>query len=232
MNKILYSNNEFWLLQDWPEDPKYCWGKPDCCRGGRCESLAFDEAIEQSKSNKIKIANPELLSPTQNIMLVYQRGFPYWWHRGLKRPIKDGDTFDFPEGLKVDFDMVRNAQQAEWTNIAILSKEDNSAHSHTEGSEDKPDFKPEILRWLREDFVTIKELPDKFTLNDIINCALYIADYAHKTKPKEEESQEELVKEIEAYLLKNISGNGLQIMRFIEYLKQHFRIERIKTLEK
>jgi hypothetical protein len=84
-----------------------------------------------------------------------------------------------------------------------MNKEDNSAHSHTEGSEDKPDFKPEILRWLRDDFVTIKELPDKFTLNDIINCALCIADYAHKTKPKEEESQEEWIRKSEVITMIN-----------------------------
>jgi hypothetical protein len=79
----------------------------------------------------------------------------------------------------------------EFEKFDLNKKEPSIATPDTIPYTDKPDFKPEILRWLREDFVTIKELPDKFTLNDIINCALYIADYAHKTKlePKEEESQ-------------------------------------------
>ncbi len=220
MNKILYTSGEFYLLQDWPDDDYFKFWKDDIEK--EIEQMKFNKSIEQSKSNKIKISNPELLpvhwvtTDTTSYFLKHQQ-------------LKDGDTFDFPEGLKVgiqtelfktrpfvndDGDII--GYDAAEVKIAILSEEDNS---HTEGSEEPKDSVPEFIP------NGFKQCPNDDNL--LCRCD---GKCDNIIEPKEEESQEELVKEIEAYLLKNISGNGLQIMRFIEYLKQHFRIERIKDI--
>lgn len=150
MNKILYTSGEFYLLPDWPDDDSFKFWKDDIKK--EIEQMKFNKSIEQSKSNKIKIANPELLPDALD-----RENIEWVW----KKCAKDGDTFDFPEGLRVKKQFQQAASTSEnpsWINttfeeaikhlgfptrtVAILSKEDNSAHSHTEGSEEPKDSAP------------------------------------------------------------------------------------------
>jgi hypothetical protein len=193
MNKILYTSGEFYLLQDWPEEPKL--NMIDAFGENRDKKWAnplqsFSQAIEQSKSNKIKISNPELLpvhwvtTDTTSYFLKHQQ-------------LKDGDTFDFPDGLRVeiqtelfktrpfvndDGDII--GYDAAEVKIAILSKQDNSAHSHTEvGLTAKiADLVHKCMQW--QDFEIEGFQMDKFEreLKKLL-----------KVEPKEEESQEEWI---------------------------------------
>lgn len=209
MNKILYTSGEFYLLQDWPEEPKL--NMIDAFGENRDKKWAnplqsFSQAIEQSKSNKIKISNPELLpvhwvtTDTTSYFLKHQQ-------------LKDGDTFDFPDGLRVeiqtelfktrpfvndDGDIILMwactsdslvaigsiGYDAAEVKIAILSKQDNSAHSHTEvGLTAKiADLVHKCMQW--QDFEIEGFQMDKFEreLKKLL-----------KVEPKEEESQEEWI---------------------------------------
>lgn len=118
MNKILYTSGEFY------------YGLP---------------------GNWVKIANPELL-PVQQ----YNEG--NWFYTNKHADVLEDDMFSFPVELKVNIESegCKNKCKAKITNcpfgsclhpdkIAVLSKEDNSAHN-TEGSEvsastNYPDFK-------------------------------------------------------------------------------------------
>lgn len=101
--KILYEQSQFWLLRGWPEEPI----EPVVSELNPFydeEFAGYCNAIEQCKANKIRIANSELLT-----LIRFNHGL-YWPINNTDRVyptaslIKEGDIFDFPEGLKVEIE--------------------------------------------------------------------------------------------------------------------------------
>jgi len=54
---ILKPDNQLYLLENVPEEPTTCWGKPDCCSGGRCKSLIYDDLLAKAKENAVLVYN-------------------------------------------------------------------------------------------------------------------------------------------------------------------------------
>lgn len=118
-----------------------------------------------------------------------------------------------------------------------MNKEDNSAHSHTEGSEEHKDtttYSTELeMLCLKNKQTYVKNWTEDFShengnyVNNCIKCKHKFMGHKRRvvckecSEPKEEESQEELWNEVYAIQLKY----SHEILK--EHWKQHFRISRI-----
>jgi hypothetical protein len=81
-DKVLFENNEFFLLRDFPSEMEFD-------RHVRPE-VEYKLAIEACIAAKTKIDNPELL--------MHIMGLQY----GLDRPLKPGDILDLPDGVEFE----------------------------------------------------------------------------------------------------------------------------------
>jgi hypothetical protein len=207
MNKILYSNNEFYLLQDWPEEPPMQYDPHEMYAQHAWSD--YYALIEQSKSNKIKITNPELLP------VVTHDKSPYWIEKSpITSPlIKDGDTFAFPDGLKANTYESRyvddNGKSAVET-LAILSKEPSIATPDT-----IPDF-----RKLTMDLLSTKQ-GSGFAYDYSYAMAVKIwNDYCLPLQQRVKELEESLKGEAEKRWLKRHDRDRQEITELRAKIKQ------------
>lgn len=84
-DKVLFENNEFFLLRDYPKERWMILMEPDA---PNVESEAFKACI----AAKTRIDNPELLNPKS---VLDPTPVTDW-------PLKDGDIFDLPDNVEFE----------------------------------------------------------------------------------------------------------------------------------
>lgn len=206
MNKLWFKDKQWWLLENWPEDLDL---HPDQLDANAHPEFAeqiisadkfYHTLIDSSKSNPIRVANPELCHT--------------WGTHGLLftldgKQIKEGDIFDFPEGLTYEKKMISypfetaRVDLTDWT--AILSRLEEpkidplptTAGTGTKNEE------------LTIPFIVDKILPQihkngnmQYTTLEIKRIALtqYIAEYASQfTTPDKQEDKPDIVMVFDSY---------------------------------
>jgi hypothetical protein len=87
---------------EFPEEPKHCWGQPYCCFRKRCEVLAYNEAVQAAKDSAVPLDSNYLNAKELfDCMSKYTPAvnLPHWLseHKGEIIPLPDNYSVEVKE---------------------------------------------------------------------------------------------------------------------------------------
>jgi hypothetical protein len=204
MNKILFESNTFWLLRDYPEEPRLNdkgnqWYQET--GGYLAPSVWYERNLKACIAAKTKIDNPELLRAYEYKGQWYIITCDvYKTSPDTDIHLKDGSIFDVPDGVEFERELVNECRD-------VHGDCQLTGDEYRRGCQHRCKKEYEVIH------LRVKEVKTELKLASEMGIG-----YAPIIE--NEESQDELFHEVVSILLKH-SNNPYSI------LKSKFKIQRI-----